>query len=461
MWLGLEPKDIDLVTDLKPATSRKAIENAWMKVIPDTKAIEHGIVRIGSHEGIIDLATLRRDIHTDGRHAIVEFTDKLEEDLARRDLTMNAMAMEIDEDGNLGQVVDPFGGVAHLEIGLIEFVGSTRRRLEEDYLRMVRACRFTALNHEWRMTTITKKTIAEFQDGLWQISEERIRDEFLKALSYPVPSKFFRALRETQLLQHVCDPLDDCVGVEQNEYHAETVFEHLMGAVDASVGFTNNVLLRMAALLHDVGKPATKSVGEDKRIHFFKHEVQGMIIADNWMRKMKFSNQDRRYVTNLIKHHQWRFMPDSKDKTIRRWLRDVGESWQDLVILRMADRQGNKAKAGKALVTGAMRDLIERATAIIDRGEPIFDRDLAINGDDLKDLGIKPGPIYKKIFADLWALVLNEPHRNTREELIKLVERQHEGSGRDRNNLERGAADSSEKDSRPRGARDNTSTEEV
>jgi len=428
LLIGLTPKDIDMVTDLRPEKIRHVIENAWMRVIPDNTAISHGIIRIASSEGIIDLASMRKDVACDGRHAETEFASDIYEDLARRDLTINAMAATIDEEGNIGEIIDPFSeGRTDIDKRRIRFVGKAQDRIQEDYLRIVRACRFTALGAGWELDQHDAKWIKEFAHKIPTVSEERIRDEVLKALSYCKPSHFFRSLQHCGGLELVARPISDCYGIEQNDYHAETVFEHLMLAVDASVDLTDNVLLRMAALFHDVGKPATKSEDDDGDIHFYKHEIQGMILTDNWMRQMKFSNKDRAYVTNLVKHHQWRFMPDSKDKTIRRWLREVGESWEDLILLRCADRKGNLAKAGKAMITGAMRNLIEKATSMIAKGEPIFDGDLAINGEDLKELGIKPGPVYKKIFADMWALVLNEPQRNTKDELTKLVKRKHVG----------------------------------
>jgi len=427
LLLQQKPKDIDLVTDLPPPLSSGAMAERGLKVIDDKTAWSHGIIRIATYQGIIDLATLRKDTCCDGRHAEVEFADSIEEDLWRRDLTINALAAEIDEEGNLGEIIDVSGGLQDIRNSTIRFVGEPTERINEDFLRMVRAARFTALGKKWHTESLSLRAIRELNEHINEVSQERIRDEIVKALQYPMPSQFFRTLHAGKLLGHICRPVADTVGVEQNEYHAETVFDHLMFTVDASVEFTDNVLLRLAALLHDVGKPGTKSTGEDGRVHFYKHEVQGMIIADNWMKSLKFSNKEREYVTRLVRNHQWRFQADSKDKTIRKWLRDVGEDWRDLVTLRACDRKGNLAKAGKSAVTKHMRELIERAENILQKGDPIFNSDLAINGNDLKALGIKPGPIYQQIFQDAWALVINEPHRNTKEELLEIVRRKHVG----------------------------------
>jgi putative nucleotidyltransferase with HDIG domain len=214
-----------------------------------------------------------------------------------------------------------------------------------------------------------------------------------------------------------------CIGIDQNEFHAEPVFDHLMYSLDAATALTDNPMLRLAAGLHDVGKPSTKSTAGDGRVHFYEHETKGASIVYEWMRAMKFSNKDVEYVTKLVRHHQWRFMDDSKDKTIRRWLRDVGDSWKDLITLRAADRKGNMAKQHKSMITQKMRDLMTRAEAIIASGAPIFDKDLAITGHDLKELGVKPGPVYKEIIQKVWALVINEPDKNTKEYLREFVQK--------------------------------------
>jgi tRNA nucleotidyltransferase/poly(A) polymerase len=418
--LGLEPKDLDLVTNLTPVLIRRyLVAHEGMQLISDRTAWDHGICRIASPEGIIDLATMRRDVWTDGRHASVEFTDEIPLDLARRDLTINAMAAQVsdNEDG----FFDLFHGREDLKAKVIRFVGKADQRVQEDWLRMVRACRFTALEEGWHLSQDAVASIEEWAPKISLISKERIRDEILKALSYPKPSNFFRNLHATGLLRYTLPLLSDCIGVEQNEHHAEDCFEHAMYCVDASVEETENVLLRLATLMHDVGKVSTRSVDRKGDTHFFKHEIAGAIQTNKWMEEHRFSKREIKYVTKMIHHHQWRFMDDSKDKAIKRWLREVGEEWYDLVTLRIADRRGNMAKQHKPAVTKKMRELIERVNQLIDSDDPIFDGDLAINGNDLKDLGLKPGPVYQQVFQEVWALVLNEPSKNTKETLTDFI----------------------------------------
>jgi tRNA nucleotidyltransferase (CCA-adding enzyme) len=213
-----------------------------------------------------------------------------------------------------------------------------------------------------------------------------------------------------------------------------------MYTLDASVALTDNKMLRLAAILHDVGKPDTRS-SDEKGIHFYKHEAAGANTVQEWMKAMKFSSKDTEYVTKIVRFHQFRFETRSKDKTIRRWLRDVGNEWRDLLTLRAADRKGNMAKQNKPMITKSMRELIEKAENIIKSGDPIFDKDLAISGDDLKSLGIKPGPVYKDIFEKVWSLVLSEPSKNNKTDLIEFVQKRCKdaiGSTGNSENLDRG-----------------------
>jgi tRNA nucleotidyltransferase (CCA-adding enzyme) len=426
---GVKPKDIDLATNALPLAVKTSLQIEGFTVIPDTVAFHHGIVRaVDKDTGeLIDIATLRRDVSCDGRHAEVEFTDNIEEDLARRDLTINAMAAHISPNGEIKQIIDPFGGRQDLQEPYIQLVGDPDTRIAEDYVRMVRACRFTALWEDAPDTDIaTKEAIQRNAEKINTVSKERIRDEILKALAYPKPSNFFRALDAHGLLDHVFPDLKKGVGCGQNKYHAEAVFDHLVRCCDVSVGLTDNVLLRLAALTHDVAKPHTRSVDPDGSVHFYKHEIVGASVMYEWMREYKFRNSDIEYVTKLVRHHQWRFEDNTKDKTIRRWLQDVGkEFWRDLITLRMADRGGNLKKAHKPMITLKMRELMERAQGIIDAGNPIFKEDLAINGHDLQAMGIPPGKEYKEIFRELLGLVINEPEKNTKEALTAFVQKHY------------------------------------
>lgn len=428
LFLDKTPKDIDLCTDVEPPEVRKIITNLGLTIIPDLTAQEHGITRcVDKDDGsIIDIATLRRDTTCDGRHAKVEFTTDLLADLERRDLTINAMAAKISPDGSLGEIIDLYNGQQDILDKTIRFVGNPCHRIKEDHLRIIRACRFTALGEGWNIRTTDFQAITDLKQGIHEISKERIRDEILKALAYDKPSNFFRTLHAAGLLAIIFPDLARGVGCEQNEHHAEPVFDHLLRCGDFSTTLTRNLLLRLACFTHDIAKPHTRSTGIDGRIHFYKHEVEGASVMYRWMREYRFSRKDIEYVTKLVRFHQWRFEDNSKDKTIRKWLQAVGKgTWRDLVTLRCADRKGNLKKADRPMITQKMRELMERAQNIIDSGAAIFKEDLAINGHDLKDLGVLPGKIYKEIFSNMLGIVISDPNKNNKVWLSEYVTRNY------------------------------------
>lgn len=417
------PKDIDFATNYDHLALEVLLRKMGLVVIPDATARQHGIIRVIDRDTgeVIDIARLRKDCKTDGRHAIVEFTDILEEDLARRDFTINAMACQINSNGDIINEVDRFSGLDDLRMHVVHFVGNMHDRIREDYLRMVRLCRFTALGEGWRIGPPVTQ-VKKHAEHIKQISKERIRDEIIKAVSYPKPSNFFRNMHACGLLNFVMPDLSACVGVGQNEYHAEPVFDHLMRALDASVDLTENPMLRLAALLHDIGKPPTRSVDEDSRVHFYNHEVAGTSLVYKWMKEYKFTREQIEYVCKMVRHHQWRFTDDTKDKTIKKWLTTVGlDSWRDLITLRCADRKGNLAKAHKPMITKKMHELMQKVQAILDHKEPLSTKDLAINGHDLIEMGLKPGKVFKDILGECLEQVIEDPCRNEREWLLQYI----------------------------------------
>ena len=222
LLLEREPKDLDLCTDCLPSVVKLLVNGAGFIAIPDEKAFAHGIVRVVDKDtgNIIDIATLRKDVECDGRHALVEFTDNLLDDLARRDFTINAIAAEIDSSGQLWELIDPHNGKLHLSRGEIIFVGSATDRIKEDSLRMIRACRFTALGADFHIPPDQQEVMQQYANLVLIVSKERVRDELMKAISYPIPSKFFRSLEERGLLQHTIPELVPAVGCIQNVHHA-------------------------------------------------------------------------------------------------------------------------------------------------------------------------------------------------------------------------------------------------
>jgi tRNA nucleotidyltransferase/poly(A) polymerase len=308
--LGLEPKDLDFAHTLSVDDLQYAASAIGIEAIPDSTAYDHGILRFPNNGKLIDMACLRKDNETDGRHATVSFTKDILEDLARRDLTINAMATEIFPDGTCREIIDPFFGQADIQGQVICFVGNSEQRIKEDYLRMMRFCRFAALGEGWFLDPDGEKACKKYAIDIARVSKERIRDELVKGLMYPKPSAMFRAMQSIGLLDFVFPDLARGVGCEQNIHHLEPVFDHLLRCLDSSVSLTSNPMLRLAVLTHDIAKPHTKKIINNDAT-FYNHEVVGASVMYNWMKEYKFSRKECEYVSKMVRHHQFRMDTDS------------------------------------------------------------------------------------------------------------------------------------------------------
>jgi len=400
---GQVPMDWDLSTPATPELLTTLFEGTY-KVIP--LGIKHGTISV-FHEPSkfsCQITTFRKDVSCDGRHAEVEFTSDLETDLARRDFTINAMALDLN-----GNLIDPFGGQADLKQRSLRAVGDPEERLREDRLRMLRACRFAAYGTGM---IISQDLFRAIKENAWDIdglSAERIQGELVKAMKYPLPSKAFNAMRNTGLLPFIIPELQQCHGVEQNKYHKDDVYTHILKVVDAVS--PKRTILRFAALFHDIGKPDTKRVVRGYA-SFHKHEVVGANKADAIMTRLKFPGDWTAQVVLLVRHHMWRFAEDTKDSTIKRWAVTVAPHTRDLLRLRMADRKGNRAKEGKPAITWPMKCLLRKLIQFEKTSVPMTVKDLAISGEDLVKMGFKPGPKFKKILSDCLGLALEDPKNN-------------------------------------------------
>lgn len=417
---GREPKDIDLATTLSPEQTMKLDDtgtNRWhVSCLPI--GIEFGtivcIIEFDDEPNIkhrVEITTLRKDIKTDGRYTEVTFSANIKQDLERRDFTINAMAINIGDPWMRDIIIDPFNGQEDLKNRIIRAVGDPEKRFQEDYLRMIRACRFTGYGDGFTIEPRTWAAIVKYKHELLKyVSMERIRDELIKMMMTPHPDKCINALKNTGLLPYVIPPLHKCVGVGQNKFHNEDIDEHCIAVCKHLPA--DRPILRLAGLLHDVGKPITKE-GEGDYCSFHNHEIKGARIAYNFMRNyLKFSNEDCEYVSLMVRYHMFYFSIDSKKKTIKRWLRKIKGLHKDLFILRMADRAGNKAKAGLPLVTVYMEDLMAKIKEIEEWKEPINVSDLKISGSDFIAIGHKPGPQFGIVLRALLERILDDPTLN-------------------------------------------------
>ncbi len=411
---GREPKDWDVATDARP----NEVKRFFPRVIET--GIQHGTVTVMVHHQPYEVTTLRGEgAYTDGRRPdSVEFVDDITADLARRDFTFNAIALDpID-----GHVIDPFGGAADLEKGVLRAVGDARERFAEDGLRVLRAARFSAtLGVEIEPATLSAMSDARSHDTFRKVSAERVREEWIKSMSARAPSVAFDTMLRTGLLAITCPELVESVGCEQNRYHAFDVWGHAMACLDAC---EPDPVLRMAALLHDVGKPRSRAFSDKTQdFTFYNHEAIGADMAAPILTRLKFSTDDKTRIVELVRHHLLCYSSDWTDAAVRRWLRRVGlplAPW--LYKLGRADAQGKGRPVEADLAT--IDELERRAEAVLAAGAALSTRDLALKGGDLmKELGLSPGPTIGKLLDRLLELVTERPELNQREPLLEEARR--------------------------------------
>ncbi len=408
LLLGRTPSDWDVATSAEPDQAMAL----WPHAVPT--GMRHGTVTV--HEGgePIELTTYRLEgPYTDGRRPDwVRFEANLEEDLRRRDFTVNAMALDPGSD----TLVCVDGALEDLEHRVLRTVGSPAERFGEDALRLMRAARFAA-TLEFALDPQTEAAMAPLAATLEAVAAERIRDELLKLLGAPRPSVGLEILRRTGLLGHVLPELLEGVGVSQNRYHAYPVYEHTLHAVDAAPADQPRV--RLAALLHDVGKPRTRREVDGEGT-FHRHEVVGARMADEVLDRLRFSGKERRHVVHLVREHMFHYTPEWTDGAVRRFLARVGrESLPDLFTLRRADRVA--AGMGKDPSVG-LDELQQRIEAVIARDDAVSIADLAVDGRALMEgLGVGPGPQLGRLLGRLLDRVIEDPGLNTRERLLEIA----------------------------------------
>jgi putative nucleotidyltransferase with HDIG domain len=379
--------------------------------------LPHGTVLV-LFDGIqIECTTFRREgAYADARHPDrVEFTRDPAEDLARRDLTVNAMAF----DPVSGVLLDPHGGALDLERRRLRAVGDPRARFAEDALRPLRVARLAAVL-EMEPETETRAALGGALERARRVAVERVRVELEKLMSAPRPSEGIELLRAAGLLQLWMPELARTWAVPQNRYHAYDVYLHSLYTADAAPADKPRV--RWAALLHDIGKPDTRvERGGDGT--FYNHQFVGAELADRLLERLRFPHEERTAIVHLIREHMFDYRGGWSDAGLRRWLRRVGEEYvADLFDLRIADMLGNGLKQGFPTYLAEMSARVDR---ILAESRALKVTDLAIGGRDVMDtLGIPPGPAVGETLEALLEEVLDDPSRNTRERLLeRLAER--------------------------------------
>lgn len=400
--MGKEPQDYDITTSALPSQVKE--------VFCDCKVIETGIaqgtvtVLVGGMP--LEITTYRIEgNYSDSRHPDeVTFTPSLQEDLARRDFTVNAMALS-----RTGQVMDCFGGRQDIEAGIIRCVGDPKKRFGEDALRIMRALRFAAtlgfeIEHASALAAHAEK------ERLQNISAERIREELVKLLCGKTPRKVLTEFSD--ILAVIIPEIEAMKDFDQkNPHHIYDVLEHTAAAIEAVPAEKD---LRLAALFHDIGKPQCFSEDEQGVGHFFGHAKLSRAMTAEIMGRLKFDNQTKAIVTTLVEFHDRQIEPT--EKAVKRALSKLSpEIFFKLIQLKRADNAGQNPEY--AYRQEGYDRLEAMAQSIIEQGECFSLKNLAINGNDLASLGLAPGKETGRILQELLSEVIEGRISNEESEL--------------------------------------------
>ena len=416
--LGKKVKDWDFATNAAPQQILKLYPSGFYDNV-------FGTVGVPTKEsGVLEVTTFRTEHgYIDRRHPTkVSWGKTIEEDLGRRDFTINAIALRRSAPQGKPtdyEIIDPYGGQEDLKQKLIRAVGEEAKRFKEDALRLMRAIRLaTELNF-----TIYDKTLLEIQKDaklLQEISKERVRDELLKILSSDYPYEGVVLLKNCGLLRYIIPELLEGEGVSQERpgrHHTEDVFTHNL----LSLKFTpsKDPIVRFATLIHDVGKPKVAGKDEKGLVIFHNHEIVGTKIAREICDRLKFSKKDREKVVNLVRWHMFSVDERITDAAVRRFIRRVGIPYvKDMIDLRIGDRLGSGTQTAESWRLKLFKKRIEKELS----PAPFSINDLAIDGRDvMKVLKIKPGPKVGEILQKLFEYADEDLSRNKRDHLLEKI----------------------------------------
>lgn len=404
-----DPQDFDICTNALPDDMIKIFRENNFKVIET--GLKHGTVTVVFDDEQFEITTYRIDgEYLDHRRPEnVIFTSSLEEDLARRDFTINAMAYN-DEKG----LIDPFSGQRDLKSKLIKSVGNAENRFSEDALRILRGARFaTQLNFKLDEETSNAMTVKRHL--LKNISEERVRVELVKILLSDQPSEGVILLKNLRLLEFVLKELIDTIDFDQkNPHHDKDVFHHILSVLDN----TPKILeVRLAALLHDIGKPKCFTIDAFGIGHFYKHHLEGEKMSKNILKRLKFDNRTIEIVSLLVREHM--SISDSFSmKGLKRLINRVGIHNLDyLFALQIADIKGSKPPHDFSVISNTR----EKISNILNEKQPLSIKDLNVTGYDLIKLGIPQGKEIGIILNALLDQVLEDPKLNERKKILDII----------------------------------------
>jgi poly(A) polymerase/tRNA nucleotidyltransferase (CCA-adding enzyme) len=423
--VGKVPKDWDVTTNAKPEDILKIFpdsfyENEFGTVgVKFEPFIKNG--NIAKKHDVIEVTTYRIESkYSDKRRPDkVEFAKTLEEDLGRRDFTINAIALRITNftklrtnKGNDFEIIDLFGGQEDIKKKIIRAVGNPHERFDEDALRMMRAVRFhSELGYEIEKETFN--AIKKYCGHLKHIALERIEDELARIILSDAPAEGIDMLHKTGLLDYIIPELEKGVGVKQNRHHIYTIYRHSILSLKYCP--SEKLEVRLAALLHDIAKPQTKR-GEGPFATFYNHDRVGARVAEKILARLRFSNDIIQKVKLLIDNHMFYYNPDEVgESSVRRLIQKAGLlNMKDLIDLRIADRLGSGVPKAKPYKLRHLEYVIEKVSR-----DAVSVKMLKINGNDLiKELNLKPGPKIGAILDVMLSEVIEDSSKNNKDYLL-------------------------------------------
>lgn len=410
LLLSREISDYDLASSARPDQIRQVFKH--YKTI--LTGIRYGTVTVVLSGQNVEITSFRKEgLYEDGRRPNqLEFTSQLEEDLSRRDFTINSMAYN-----QYGNLVDLFLGQEDLKKKLIRTVGNPHRRFGEDHLRILRAVRF-AVQLGFDIEEETYQAAKELAPLLERISMERIQDEFFKIISSDQASRGIRILEDLKILHMIFPELVAMIGYDQkNPFHDKDLYEHTLCLLDETKPSLEG---RLAALFHDIGKPSTFFQDQDGVGHFYGHQKVGAKMTEKIMNRLKASKELNKTVANFVYNHM-AYLEDMGDKGLKRFINRIGKDKLPLMLdLQRADRFCTNEEADMT----AFNRKVEDIGRILSSNQAIEKKQLAINGSDIIELGYDEGKIIGNILDYLMDLVLEDPSLNEREKLIALVRKE-------------------------------------
>lgn len=440
----IAPEDWDVATSARPEEIQKIFPKSFYSNQFFTVTVQADSQNPKLRE--IEITTYRSESkYTDKRHPDeIKFAKTIQEDLARRDFTVNAMAIDLKSRiSKKLKIIDLFDGEKDLKDRLIRAVGKAEERFDEDALRMLRAARFSVtLGDNWQIEPKTAEAIKKNSTWLKMISKERIRDEFLKIIISERAARGVELLRELGLLKYIVPELEEGYKITQNKHHIYECYEHSLRSLDYAAKKNFNKHVRLATLLHDVGKPRTKR-GQGPAATFYGHEIVGAKMTAQILNRLKFSKRDIEKIVKLVRYHLFYYNVDEvSDSSVRRLVRQTGpENMEELLQVRMADRIGSGVPKAEPYKLRHLKYVIEKVSR-----DPISVKMLKVSGNEvMKILNIPSGSKVGQVLDILMGYVLEDPLKNKKEFLEKEIKKTGKLSAKELDFLARKARKEREK----------------